>query len=232
MIIRPPIAAGNLYPSDADDLVARLASLLLSFPTEETHPSALIVPHESIDDAGVTSAAAFRHLSSSGMKVASVVIIGAASNETKGAVLPNCDEFRTPLGPVLVDEKISKSLASLSFVDRNDTEHVKTNSIEVQLPFLQTCLLNFSIIPLLVGQMSQLELMRLFASLPNGPDTLTILSLDINSDTHECSNQIEQDLLDVYTEYTRQQNQAVVDADYRYLRCASKLPAYSSYIVN
>lgn len=236
MIIRPPQAAGKLYPSDADDLISTLAELLLSFPATKKDPSALVVPHESVELAGFPMAAAFRHLSNSALNINQVVIIGAATEKANGVVLPVCDQFRTPLGSVPVNQFQLNSLALLPFVHINEREHFVSNTIEIQLPYLQTCLIDFEILPILVGNIDALDLQTLFESLPNNSETLTILSLDINRKTRTCANATEQFLFDNFVEYVEDKSRHMFDADNSELPQPLNLLAaksnFRSFVVN
>ena len=209
MIVRPANAAGFLYPSDADELVAEIAERLLALPNVESAPLGLIVPHSSIDMSGHSSAAAFRHLSMLSPVIHQVVIIGATEHDVKGAVLPISEQFRTPLGNVEVDQRSLASLSLLPFVHRNDRTHFQTLSIEVQLPFLQTCLVDFSILPILVGEMSEDDLNTLLFSLPSGSNTLLILSVDVDFEKEQCVKPHEQYLFEQFIAFVNQQNKQV-----------------------
>jgi AmmeMemoRadiSam system protein B len=69
-----------------------------------------------------------------------------------GQVVPDYDFWRTPLGEVRVDRALVSDLEShvpLRWV-RRDSEH----SLEVQLPFLQTVLGEFSLVPIIMGDAS------------------------------------------------------------------------------
>jgi len=213
MIIRPPNAAGNLYASDADELVTDIAQDLLAMPKGIEFPYALVVPHAEMKVCGRASAAAFRHLSKYYPYINRVVIIGAASKGVVGAALPICDEYKTPLGRVKVTEHYINSLALLPFVHRSDREHNKSNRIEAQLPYLQTCLSDFEILPVLIGQMSDLDMSLLFTSLPFNNQTLTILSVDIDKHKQRCMDLHEQRLFENYVSYIEFEERKLKHAD-------------------
>lgn len=195
MIIRPSIAAGFLYPMDADDLVVDVTQRLLALPTVESKPFGLVVPHGSFDSTGDVSAAAFRHLAKLGPSVSDVIILGAAHDGVTGAVLPISQQFKTPLGNVDVNTRHVRSLSLLPFVHQNDRIHLKALNIEVQLPFLQTCLLDFSMLPVLIGAMNEIDMRTLLLSLPIKENTLLIVSVDVSADIDRCANPQEAFLL-------------------------------------
>ncbi|MEK7153135.1 MAG: AmmeMemoRadiSam system protein B, partial [Patescibacteria group bacterium] len=93
------------------------------------------------------------------------------------------DDFETPLGKVRVNKDLLASLMKYDkeiFVD-NDAHEIE-HSIEVQLPFLQTVMKDFKIIPLLFGGMSVDTCVRLAQALQAVSDdkTLIITSTDLS----------------------------------------------------
>lgn len=241
MIIRPSIAAGFLYPMDADDLVFDVTQRLLALPSVESKPFGLVVPHGSFESTGDVSAAAFRHLAKSGPKVSNVIILGAAHDGVTGAVLPISQQFTTPLGKVDINTRHVRSLSLLPFVHRNDRIHLKALNIEVHLPFLQTCLLDFSLLPILVGAMSETDLKTLLLSLPIKEDTLLIISVDVNADIDRCLNPQEAFLMEQLEAFVGQQKlqleSALATSNFSYPlnlndRAQKQQPsAFKSYII-
>lgn len=203
MVIRPACGAGDWYPADADELITSIAELLLAQPVTDVLPYALIVPHTKLENSGSISAAAFRHLSKLSSVIDSVVVIGAAEDEAKGVVLPICEQFATPLGNVEVDRKLCQSLALLPFVNRCDRTHYYSNRIEIQLPFLQTCLTDFNILPVLVGDVRLDDLTLLFNSFPRTRNCLIVLSLDVQSDCNESRDPFERRIMQAFLEHCR-----------------------------
>ncbi|MDA8622071.1 AmmeMemoRadiSam system protein B [Psychrosphaera sp.] len=235
MIIRPPNAAGYLYALDADDLVTDIAQNLLALPKGVEFPYALVVPHAEMKVCGRASAAAFRHLSKYSPYINRVVIIGAASNQVVGAALPVCDEYTTPLGRVKVTERYVHSLGLLPFVHRSDREHNKSNNIEAQLPYLQTCLSEFEILPILIGQMSEIDLSLLFTSLPFNNKTLTILSVDVDKESQRCLDSNEQRIFECYLDYIKLEERKLKQAEMGDLNIQVKSDSqspYQSYIIH
>mgnify|MGYP000135278838 CR=1 FL=1 len=204
MVIRPACAAGDWYPADAEELVAHIAQLLLTFPVADFMPHALLVPHNKLDDSGRVSAAAFRHLSQLSSVIDNVIVIAACEDECSGAILPICEQFSTPLGAITVDRRQCQSLSLLPFVSRCDRSHYYSSRIEVQLPFLQTCLTDFEILPILVGNIHMSDLLLLFNSLPKARNTLLVLSLDIDDPDIKSQEPLEQRLLQGFMQYCQQ----------------------------
>ena len=98
-----------------------------------------------------------------GKDIRTVILLGpthyAAVN---GAVIYSGGGMKTPLGVVKVDEALARSLAS----DRDGVKLAaepfeREHSLEVQLPFLQKTLKDFSVVPILIGRMTPESYRRL-----------------------------------------------------------------------
>src|SRR5262249_56062202 len=73
-----------------------------------------------------------------------------------------------------------RSLADLPQVVRSDPAHALEHSLEVQLPFLQTMLGEFSLVPLAVGMASVTEVAEVLERLWGGAETLLVISTDLS----------------------------------------------------
>jgi AmmeMemoRadiSam system protein B len=80
--------------------------------------------------------------------------------------------WRTPLGDVPVE--------CPAFVPANDAAHEQEHSLEVQVPFLQTVLGNFTLLPLVVGEASAEEVADVLEKCWGGPETLVVISSDLS----------------------------------------------------
>lgn len=201
MLIRPAHAAGDWYPADADELVTSIAALLLSQPATHLLPFALIVPHGKYNNLDTVSAAAYKHLSQLSNTVDNVVVIAGSEDKSQAAVLPICSRFSTPLGEIPVNPQLCESLSLLPFVSRSDRLHNCSSRIEIQLPFLQTCLVDFQLTPILVGDLLMNDMKLLFEQIPNKQNSLLVLSLDIESKSHESLDPLEQKILQAFSHY-------------------------------
>src|SRR5688572_1443114 len=151
--IRPAAVAGLFYPGapaalsrDVDDALAQARHA--SLPA----PKALIVPHAGYVYSGQVAARAYGRLRASKETIRRVVILGPCHRvPVAGLAAPTAKAFSTPLGTVPVDTAALAEVASLPQVVLSDAAHAREHSIEVQLPFLQRMLGEFSIVPLVVG---------------------------------------------------------------------------------
>ncbi|MFX9180926.1 AmmeMemoRadiSam system protein B, partial [Acinetobacter baumannii] len=81
-----------------------------------------------------------------------VVLLGPAHRVAlRGVALPSVACFSTPLGDVPLDIDCIAKLARLPGVQLRDDAHAQEHSLEVQLPFLQSVLPHFRLVPAVVG---------------------------------------------------------------------------------
>jgi AmmeMemoRadiSam system protein B len=97
-----------------------------------------------------------------------------------GLALPDVEAFETPLGIVEIDQAAIASLAGMSQVILSRTAHSQEHSLEVQLPFLQTVLRDFKLVPLAVGDATADEVAEVLDTLWGGPETVIIVSSDLS----------------------------------------------------
>jgi AmmeMemoRadiSam system protein B len=62
----------------------------------------------------------------------------------------------------------------------NDAAHAQEHSLEVQLPFLQSVLEDFSLLPLVVGAATTEQVAEVLDLLWGGDDTLVVISSDLS----------------------------------------------------
>ena len=97
----------------------------------------------------------------------------------RGLALSSADVFRTPLGDVPLD-KDSLGDLDIDGVEIFDASHRDEHSLEVHLPFLQTVLGDFAVIPIVVGNASPELVAQVLDSLWGGPETLIVISSDLS----------------------------------------------------
>jgi MEMO1 family protein len=110
-----------------------------------------------------------------------VIIIGPSHFvPIRGIVAPSADAFRTPLGEVPVDRAAIDAVLDLPQVKSADRPHEEEHSLEVELPFLQTILDEFAIVPLVVGDGAAAEVAEALSWLWGGDETLIVISSDLS----------------------------------------------------
>jgi AmmeMemoRadiSam system protein A len=98
----------------------------------------------------------------------------------RGLALPGAQAFATPLGPIRVDPEAIAAVRELPQVVQSDAAHALEHSLEVQLPFLQKQLSDFSLVPFAVGTASVGEVAEVIERLWGGRETLVVLSTDLS----------------------------------------------------
>jgi len=182
MTTRPSAVAGLFYADDPYELRTQVLGLLadVAAPTK-VMPKALIAPHAGYAYSGRVAAAAFATIRDSAQTIARVVLIGPAhSVPVRGIAAPMVDAFETPLGRVALDLKILSTVADLQFIIRADAPHAPEHALEVELPFLQTLLASFEVVPLIVGEAAPHDVAHLLRRLWGGPETLIVVSSDLS----------------------------------------------------
>ncbi|HPC59962.1 MAG TPA: AmmeMemoRadiSam system protein B, partial [Verrucomicrobiota bacterium] len=156
--IRPAAVAGRFYPADAASLRQMIQSFLATAPRTGGDPKAIIAPHAGYVYSGPIAASAYASWAAARDTIRRVVLVGPAHFVPfRGLALPSSEAFETPLGEVPVDREALQRLLALPRVQLLDEAHTNEHSLEVQLPFLQTVLNRFSIVPVLAGQASDSE---------------------------------------------------------------------------
>lgn len=180
--IRPPAVAGMFYPAEADELARDIQSYLAAVPPA-THgaPKALIVPHAGYVYSGAVAARAYALLAPARSIIRRVVLLGPAHRvPIRGLALPVAEAFATPLGGVPIDAKGARAALALPQVSASDVAHNLEHSLEVQLPFLQTVLDDFTLLPFAVGAATPAQVAEVLDLLWGGPETLVLISSDLS----------------------------------------------------
>lgn len=182
--IRPAAVAGLFYPGECRGLAGELDELLgrAADPVPRAaFPKALVVPHAGYVYSGAVAARAYGELSTARGIVRRVVLLGPVHRvPVRGLAAPSTDAFATPLGTVPVDQAALRALHDLPQVLRSDAAHAMEHSLEVQLPFLQAVLGEFSLVPLAVGTASVAEVAEVLERLWGGTETLIVISTDLS----------------------------------------------------
>jgi AmmeMemoRadiSam system protein B len=98
----------------------------------------------------------------------------------RGLAVPSVDAFRTPLGVVAIDAAGRDDSLQLAGVRVDDRAHALEHSLEVQLPFLQSVLEDFALVPFSVGDATAGEVAAVLEMCWGGPETLVVISTDLS----------------------------------------------------
>lgn len=182
--VRPPAVAGTFYPADPAELRAALRRSFaeaVPAPSVVAAPKALVVPHAGFVYSGPVAASAYQRLAPIGHRIERVVLLGPSHRVAfRGLALSTADEWATPLGPVPVDRSAVGSCVGRRGVVVSDAAHAQEHSLEVHLPFLQSVLDRFELVPVVVGDAPADEVAELLEHLWGGPETLIVVSTDLS----------------------------------------------------
>ncbi|MDR3367888.1 AmmeMemoRadiSam system protein B [Rhodoferax sp.] len=183
--VRQPAVAGAFYPGQAAELLRDIRTLLTQAmgqtDNQATTPKAIIVPHAGYIYSGSTAALAYAQLTAARHSIRRVVLLGPAHRvPVRGLALPGDDYLATPLGELEVDQAAVTELVKLPQVVVSRAVHAQEHSLEVQLPFLQAVLDDFTLVPLVVGDATPKEVAEVLELLWGGPETLLVISSDLS----------------------------------------------------
>ena len=199
--VRAPAVAGLFYPAEEPVLSKTIDELLEGAPAHHIpHLKGLVCPHAGYSYSGPTAAIAYKMLA--GRDVQTVVILGPSHYAAfQGASVPNTDAYQTPLGTVPISAKAQQLVKTSPFVLEpqclvqrpqwwtqsskpapaagEDTPDTWEHSVEVQVPFLQKTLKNFTILPVVFGNVDPEQAARVLAGVIDGK-TIVVASSDLS----------------------------------------------------
>lgn len=181
--VRPTAVAGTFYPGQRESLANNVNELLgaVDASTLVARPKALVVPHAGYIYSGPTAAAAYASIAENAADIHRVVLLGPVHRvPVRGLALPNVEAFSTPLGTVELDQMAISNISTMPQITISESAHRLEHSLEVQLPFLQTVLDDFKLVPLAVGDASAEEVAEVIEKLWGGPETLILISSDLS----------------------------------------------------
>ncbi|HEX2825456.1 MAG TPA: AmmeMemoRadiSam system protein B [Burkholderiales bacterium] len=180
--VRRPAVAGLFYPGEPDELSRTVSDMLAAAaPHAGKPPKAIIAPHAGYIYSGPIAASAYALLAPLRHIVKRVVLLGPTHRvAVRGLALPASRHFSTPLGTVEIDLDAAQQLRGLPQVGVSEEAHALEHSLEVHVPFLQTVLADFRLVPLAVGHASAEEVAQVIEALWGGPETLIVVSSDLS----------------------------------------------------
>lgn len=180
--VRQPAVAGMFYPAEPSVLARDVAALLDEARAEVAGrpvPKAVIAPHAGYLYSGSTAALAYAAVEPARATVTRVVLLGPCHRvPVRGLALPGASAFATPLGEVPVEAPAV--LDHVHHVVTSPDVHRLEHSLEVHVPFLQTVLDAFTLVPLAVGEATAAEVADVLDLVWGGPETLVVVSSDLS----------------------------------------------------
>lgn len=152
--VRKSVIAGSWYPGSPKILSSDIDGFLRNVPAELLDGEvlvALVSPHAGYMYSGQIAAYSYKLVE--GKTFDAVIVIGPSHRACfNGASIYNKGGYETPLGIVPVDVELANEIIAqspmISFVPAT---HMQEHSVEIQLPFLQRVLGEFSFVPIVMG---------------------------------------------------------------------------------
>ena len=192
---RPPAVAGQFYPAEPGQLSDLLLQMLEQAQTvSHTHVKALIAPHAGFIYSGPIAASAYQCLIQQAKQIKRVILLGPSHRVGfQGIASISSIEYQMPLGNIKIDRAAIELINALPQVQQLDEAHAMEHSLEVQLPFLQTVLDEFTLVPLVVGDCPPNQVAEVLELLWGGDETLIVISSDLSHfNSYEVARQQDQ----------------------------------------
>lgn len=184
MKIRHQQVAGYFYPAEKEKLENDISLLLNVAKPEKSFNKifGIVSPHAGYVYSGKTAAYVYNLLKDKSYKTV-IVISPSHAEYFPGICIYDGDAYETPLGIVEIDQNITDKLTENSkLVFRGIQGHKREHALEVQIPFLQSVLKDFKIVPIVMGDQSKMFVDHLAEKISKVVDeeTLTVASSDMS----------------------------------------------------
>jgi hypothetical protein len=185
-LVRKPAVSNLFYPGNPLKLKKILNHFLDNAPLYNIKTEAIISPHAGYIYSGQTAAYGYKQLLNlEKNKHYKILLIGPSHFVPfHGISFGYYDYWETPLGNVKVDkEEINKFVLENQDlpITLNTIPHQREHSLEVQVPFLQVVLNNFSLIPLVYGQIDFKIVEKVIEKIKDDrDDVIVVISTDLS----------------------------------------------------
>lgn len=179
---RSPAVADQFYPADQARLKRMVDEFLAQTVAVKTRKiKAMIVPHAGYIYSASIAASAYQALTLQADTISQVILIGPSHKVGfEGVATCSADLYQMPFGAVEISRHLLHKINTLPQVHERDKAHQFEHSLEVQLPFLQTVLKQFTMLPLVVGDCTAHEVSQVLEELWGGDETLIVVSSDLS----------------------------------------------------
>jgi len=209
--VRQPAVAGLFYSGSKDQLKSDVENLLAEARNKKRYDNvfAIIAPHAGYIYSGKTAAYAYNTIK--GKDYTRVIVLSPSHREYfQGNSVYFGDAYKTPLGEIEIDKEFrDKIINSGSTIFSSSNGHKEEHALEVHLPFLQSVLSDFKLVPIVMGNQSEASIADLAKTLAENVDdkTLIVASTDLshfyskkktdelNSLVEECINNFDYEKL-------------------------------------
>jgi AmmeMemoRadiSam system protein B len=184
MKIRHQQVAGYFYPAEKEKLENDISLLLKISRPEKLYNRifGIVSPHAGYVYSGKTAAYVYNLLKDKTYKTV-IVISPSHAEYFPGISIYDGDAYETPLGIVEIDNEMTDKIVENSkIIFRGIQGHRKEHALEVQIPFLQSVLKDFKIVPIVMGDQSKMFVDHLAEKISEVVDeeTLVVASSDMS----------------------------------------------------
>lgn len=181
---RRPAVAGMFYPGEKNKLRFDLSKMFAGVRSERINGKiiGIVAPHAGYMYSGYVAAEAYQQLSGSAYDT--VVVISPSHRDYFHGVSVYTGDYETPIDTIPVDQKACEKLLTYApLIKASELGHREEHALEVQLPFLQSVLEGFKLVPLVMGTQDRhtcFDLGEALGKVLMGTNSLVIASSDLS----------------------------------------------------
>ncbi|MFP4568200.1 MAG: AmmeMemoRadiSam system protein B [Candidatus Woesearchaeota archaeon] len=174
MNIRKTAVAGLFYENDSALLEKELKYIKENKNNQDAF--AIIAPHAGYLYSGEVAGEVYKQIREDYNKV--IVLAPNHTTYTKKAILDENDAWETPLGQI----KLIKLKTQNTAFEENKIIHKQEHAIETHIPFLQIKLKNFELLPIIIGDINEVDLNKIASEIKKilTDKTLLVISTDLS----------------------------------------------------
>ncbi len=189
-MIKPSITTGNSYPKSPYELRSMLEKFFQQTHSPEfSNLKSLIVPRSNYVYSSEIAMKGYALFTQSLSKHYKIFLLNSSPSLSISASIGNFTAYDTPFGLVSVDNDICQELLRYDDFDFIIDTHLKEDSFNIQLPFLQYLqennkfFMNFSIIPILTGNITANVLAKILLPYWEQDNSFFIIPSDLKYDS-------------------------------------------------
>ena len=180
---RPPAVAGTFYPAQPDVLLADVQRYTSNGSAEQLAALGCVVPHAGYMYSGRVAGAVYARLA---LPPRTIILCPNHTGHGHPLAINSEGTWQTPLGEAHIDAPLAAALKqNFSLLRDDDEAHRSEHALEVQLPFLQARLPQFTFVPIAIGT-GEFEVLAALGEViaqtirDTGQQILVIASSDMN----------------------------------------------------
>ncbi|MDQ7056655.1 MAG: AmmeMemoRadiSam system protein B [Persephonella sp.] len=186
LTVREPAVSDMFYPADPAELSNMINQFLKNAELFPYKPEAVASPHAGYIYSGQTAAYSYRQFFNLDRNRHYTILLIGPSHYVpfEGISFGYYDYWLTPIGEVKVNKKEIEQFVLKNKnlpITLNTVPHLREHSLEVQVPFLQAVLEDFSIIPVIYGQIHYTVVEKVIEDIKRDrEDVIVVISTDLS----------------------------------------------------